>query len=162
MIKPVIICVDDQREVLAALMKDLEPLEELFELVECESANEVFGILDEYEASDRPVALMIADHVMPGVSGIDLLASIARDERFRSMRKLLLTGQASHADTIRAINTAEIDRYVAKPWSPADLLAVVKHLVTEFVFEVLPDDYLQYRPVLDESLVLRAMRKRRN
>ena len=162
MTRPVVICIDDQREVLAALLKDLAPLEDLFELIDCESADEAGQLLDELDAAGRFIALVIADHVMPGQSGIDFLASIARDERFCHMRKLLLTGLASHADTIRAINIAEIDRYIPKPWQPGELMNTVRYLITEFIFEVLPDDYLQYSNVLDDTLVLQEMRRRGN
>jgi two-component system chemotaxis response regulator CheY len=35
---------------------------------------------------------------------------------FKETRKILLTGQANHADTIRAVNEAHIDNYFEKPW----------------------------------------------
>ena len=158
MVKPAILCIDDQRDVLAALGKELDPLSEHFELVEAESAEEARALLDELEAAGQPVALIVADHVMPGTSGVDFLAELHRDGRFPFTRKLLLTGLATHADTIRAINDARIDRYVAKPWDAEQLRTVVRQLVTHFVLDHDPDDYARFREALDGEVMWARMR----
>ena len=46
-----IICIDDQREVLATLGKDLEPLETHCEMLSCESAEEAGEVLEELDAA---------------------------------------------------------------------------------------------------------------
>ena len=51
----------------------------------------------------------------------------------RAARRVLVTGQAGHEDTIRAINEAELDHYVAKPWDPEEFRAVVREQLTDFV-----------------------------
>ena len=160
MAKPVILCVDDQREVLAALTKDLDPLTKLLSVVDIESADEAKEVLDDLEAAGEPIALIISDHVMPGMSGVDLLAELAEDKRFANTRKLLLTGLATHEDTIRAINQAKIDHYIAKPWQPDELIASVKKLITRFVFDVYPDDYLRFQSVMDSDAMVELLGKR--
>ena len=42
--RPKIICVDDQREVLATLKKDLEEFTDLFKIEYCESAEEAYEL----------------------------------------------------------------------------------------------------------------------
>ncbi|QNN22183.1 response regulator [Planctomycetales bacterium ZRK34] len=160
MSKPVILCVDDQREVLAALTKDLEPLTSHFSLVDAESADEAIDVLDDLEAGGTPIALIISDHVMPGVSGVDFLSKIAAQSRFAKTRKLLLTGLATHEDTIRAINEGHIDNYTAKPWQPGTLLATVKKLISEYVFDALPDAYLDYKGVMDPDVMINRLQRR--
>lgn len=160
MSKPVILCVDDQREVLAALTKDLEPLTTHFSLVDAESADEALEVLDDLEAGGTPIALIISDHVMPGVSGVDFLSRVASQGRFAKTRKLLLTGLATHEDTIRAINEGHIDNYTAKPWQPGALLASVKKLITDYIFDALPDDYLSYKSLMDPDVMIKRLQRR--
>lgn len=151
-----IICVDDQREVLSAVMKDLQPLEQYFLLEECESAEECEALLDELDSAGAQVALVISDHIMPGRSGVELLAQLAADRRFAEMKKVLLTGQATHRDTIEAVNAARIDHYFEKPWDPDELLQISRRLVTEFVLAQRLD-YEPYAGVLDQATLYREL-----
>lgn len=153
-----IICVDDQPEVLDSVLRDLRPLAKFFRIEECESAAAVQTLLDEIADSGDQLGLVVSDHVMPGKNGVDLLGEISRDERFAGTRKILLTGQATHADTIRAVNEAHIDSYFEKPWKPHELLAQAKHLLTLFILEkgIAHEDYM---PVLDQSVLLEKLRR---
>ncbi len=153
-----IICVDDQPEVLDSVLRDLRPLAKFFRIEECESAAAVQTLLNEIADSGDQLGLVISDHVMPGKNGVDLLGEISKDERFAGTRKILLTGQATHADTIRAVNEAHIDSYFEKPWKPHELLAQAKHLLTLFILEkgIAHEDYM---PILDQSVLLEKLRR---
>ncbi|MGN0883626.1 MAG: response regulator [Candidatus Spyradosoma sp.] len=153
-----IICVDDQEEVLDSVLRDLRPLAKFFRIEGCESAAAAQTLMDEIAADGDMLGLVISDHVMPGKNGVDLLGSISKDDRFTATRKILLTGQATHADTIRAVNEAHIDSYFEKPWKPHELLAQAKHLLTLFIFDkgVEPADFL---PVLDQTVLLERLRR---
>ena len=106
-----LICVDDQREVLRAVLQDLQSFDSWVNIEDCESADEAIELMDELDSDGQMIALVISDHVMPGKTGVELLASIANDTRYIHTRKVLLTGQATHNDTINAINLAGIDHY---------------------------------------------------
>ena len=110
-----IICVDDQPEVLDSVLRDLRPLNSCFRLEGVESASECRELLEEFDQDGELTGLIISDHVMPGGSGVESLGGIAKDDRFAGTRKILLTGQATHADTIQAVNDAHIDNYLEKP-----------------------------------------------
>lgn len=145
-----IICVDDQQEVLDSVMRDLRPLTTHVRLEEASDVQECLDLLEQLDAEGEHVAVVISDQVMPGASGTDLLGKIASDRRFSKTRKVLLTGQATHADTINAINEGQVDNYVEKPWQPEKLQAIVKRLLTLYVLE----SGLEYRnlmPVLDQA-----------
>ena len=129
MAKRDIICVDDQREVLAALSKDLEVIGQDFEITNCETADEADELINQYVNEGRDIALLICDHIMPGENGVDFLARIHKDSRFSNVKKILLTGLATHEDTIRAINEARIDAYLEKPWDPDELVSTVKKVL---------------------------------
>ncbi|MDF2411868.1 response regulator [Aeromonas sp. 2HA2] len=128
-----LICVDDQREVLNAISRDLAPLASWLRVEECESAQECLTLMEELDTAGEQIALVVSDHVMPGLSGVELLTRIGLDGRFPHTRKILLTGQATHKDTIAAVNLARIDHYLEKPWQGAELLRVCRCLLTEFV-----------------------------
>ena len=66
---------------------------------------------------------------------------------------MLLTGQAGHEDTIRAINQADLDHYISKPWTPAELHAVVREQLTEYVLQNV-EDVLPYVAMLDGARLL--------
>ncbi|MBE6400418.1 MAG: response regulator [Verrucomicrobia bacterium] len=152
-----ILCVDDQAEVLDAVVRDLRPLQKFFRVEEAGSAEEAKKIIDETVRSGDYVGLVISDHVMPGETGVELLGAIFRDDRFSDTKKILLTGQANHADTIRAINEARIDNYFEKPWKPEDLVATAKKLLTRFILKK-GIDYKDYMPILDQATLLENLR----
>ncbi|MCR9367183.1 MULTISPECIES: response regulator [Vibrio diabolicus subgroup] len=152
-----VVCVDDQREVLSAVLQDLEPLHQWLNIEDCESAGEVLELMDELDAEGEMIALIISDHVMPGKTGVELLTEVSQDSRFVRTRKVLLTGQATHTDTINAINSAGIDRYFEKPWQASQLIECVRNLVTQYIFDM-GLDYTQYHEHLDQSVVFERLR----
>ncbi len=128
MAKGNIICVDDEREVLAALKKDLASLENEFIISDCETAGEAWELVEEMLQDGEEISLIICDHIMPGENGVQFLTRLYEDERFRDIKKVLLTGLATHQETIQAINDAHINLYMEKPWEADDLLDKVKLL----------------------------------
>ncbi len=151
-----IICVDDQPEVLDSVLRDLRPLTPHVRLEEASSVAECRELINQIDADGDHVALVISDQVMPEATGVELLRSIAADKRFAATRKVLLTGQASHADTIEAINDGHIDNYVEKPWQPEKLLAVVKRLLTLYVLDA-GLETAPLMPVLDQMTLINKL-----
>ncbi len=153
-----VLCVDDQREVLSAVAQDLEPLGDWLSIEECESAQEAMALMDELDQAGEWVAVVVSDHVMPNQTGIELLTDIAHDLRFKHTKKVLLTGQATHSDTITAINLAGIDRYFEKPWDAMQLRKAVCCLASEYIFDQ-GLDYTIYQPYLDQDVLLKHLRE---
>ena len=152
-----IICVDDQQEVLDSVMRDLRPLTTHVRLEEASSVADCMQLIDQIDDDGDHVALVISDQVMPGETGTELLGKIAADRRFAKTRKVLLTGQATHADTINAINDGHIDNYIEKPWQPEKLLTTVKRLLTLYVLDA-GLDHKEYMPVLDTTTLFSKLR----
>lgn len=153
-----IICVEDQPEVLESIVKDLQLFEPVFRLEECESAQEATELLEEIDLDGDFVGLIVSDHVMPGETGVDFLIRIHKDARFRHTKKLLLTGLATHQDTINAINHADIDRFIEKPWNKDLLVRYVKSLLTAFILDK-GINYESYLSFLDKELLFSRLRK---
>ena len=152
-----IICVDDQQEVLDSVMRDLRPLTTHVRLEEASSVADCLQLIDQIDDDGDHVAIVISDQVMPGETGTELLGKVAADRRFSKTRKVLLTGQATHADTINAINDGHIDNYIEKPWQPEKLLATVKRLLTLYVLDA-GLDHSEYMPVLDTTTLFTKLR----
>ncbi|MGL4602364.1 MAG: hypothetical protein ACRCVE_13020, partial [Plesiomonas sp.] len=72
-----LICVDDQREVLSAVVRDLDKLAHWINIEECESAAEAISLIDDLDAEGKQIALVVSDHIMPGKNGVDFLAELA-------------------------------------------------------------------------------------
>ena len=152
-----IICVDDQQEVLNAILNDLQPLATWLNIEDCESADEVLQLMDRLDEAGESIAVVISDHIMPGKTGVELLTQITQDTRFHNTKKVLLTGQASHTDTINAINQAGIARYFEKPWDTTNLIECVRSLVTDYIFDC-GLDYTQWQLELDQQIVFARLR----
>lgn len=154
-----ILCLEDQREVLNAIAEDLAEFDEIGIVEECESAEEAAALLDDIDSRGDYLAVVVSDHVMPGQTGVDFLTELKADGRFPRTRKILLTGLATHQDTIRAINQAAIDRYLEKPWTKAQLTQAVRELLTVFVLE----SGIDYEPIagrLDQQVLFDHLRHR--
>ena len=152
-----IICVDDQQEVLDSVLRDLRPLTPLIRLEESSGVSDCLKLMDQIDDDGDYVAIVISDQVMPGESGTELLGKVAADPRFAKTRKILLTGQATHADTIDAINEGQINNYIEKPWQPEKILAIVKRLLTLYILDT-GIDYKEYMPVLDQQTLFSNLR----
>lgn len=152
-----IICVDDQRDVLSAVARDLACFESWLNIEECESAAECLELIDEIDADGDYLAVVISDHVMPTKTGVELLGEIAEDGRFALCKKVLLTGQATHQDTINAVNNAHINHYFEKPWSSEELQAKVRQLLTQFIMES-GIDHHEYLQELDQSMLYQYLK----
>jgi two-component system chemotaxis response regulator CheY len=78
---------------------------------------------------------------------------------YQATRKVLLTGQAGHQDTIRAINEGGLNRYLTKPWNPAELVEVVRSELTQYVVQSGMNP-LPYLSVLEPEPLLECISKR--
>ncbi len=83
-----IIYVDDQREILSTLSKDLEMFSEYINIEECESAVEAIEIIEEIDAEGGKVAIIISDHIMPEMSGVEFLSKMHQDSRFTAKKNI--------------------------------------------------------------------------
>lgn len=154
-----ILCVDDEPAVLEAVERDLAPLETTFPLESAEDAAGARTLIDQIHASGDRVAVILCDHLMPGQTGVDFLIELNRNAATAATRKVLLTGQAGHQDTIDAVNHAGLQHYIAKPWQAGDLVATVRTQLTEFVLAqgIDPTPYLS---ALDTVKVAEAIHRK--
>ena len=125
-----IICVDDEASVLDSLKEQLKRQCPGCVIEIAESGEEALEILNELHADNCPVALVISDQIMPGMKGDELLTAIHQHNP--TALKILLTGQASPDAVFRAVNQADLYRYIAKPWEEADLSLTVTEALRRY------------------------------
>lgn len=154
-----ILVLEDEPEVRDAIVRDLDPFADQVRIEPADTVADAREVLAHLDADGDVLALVLADHRLPGTTGVEFLVALAADPQTVACRRVLITGQADHADTIRAINQAGLRHYVAKPWDPEDLRAVVREQLTDFVLEQ-DLDPLPHLRILDAQRVLPTLRGR--
>ena len=129
--KDTILCVDDEQIVRDSLKEQLKRAfgkEARIEAVETgEAALEVVEELQELETG---LPVVIADHIMPGLNGDELLCEI--HTRLPRTLKIMLTGQASAEAVGNAVNHGSLYRYIGKPWDRDDLVLTVREALRSY------------------------------
>lgn len=117
--KPIILAVDDDPSVLAAIARDLRRhYGEQYRVVRADSAAAALEQLDAATLRGDSVALFVVDQRMPQRSGLEFLAD-AR-ERYPDAKRVLLTAYADTDASIKAINETRLHYYLMKPWDPPE------------------------------------------
>lgn len=155
-----ILVVEDEPEVLDAIVRDISDFEDFFPIEMADTAEEARDIVEEIINQDDRIGLILCDHVLPGDNGVELLVELQHKEETNSTRKVLITGQAGLQETVRAVNEADLKHYIAKPWDKEELVGIVKELLTSYVLDHV-DDVLPYMKVLDGGRIAEAIRKGR-
>ncbi|MDX1674388.1 MAG: FAD-dependent oxidoreductase [Longimicrobiales bacterium] len=117
--RPVILAVDDEPTVLAAVARDLRrEYGEDYRVLRAGSGEEALEVLRQLKLKSEPVALLVVDQRMPGMSGVAMLREAV--ELFPEARRVLLTAYADTEAAIQAINDVRLDFYLMKPWDPPE------------------------------------------
>jgi thioredoxin reductase (NADPH) len=117
--RPALLVVDDEPPVLRAVQRDLRTrFGETYRVLRAGSGGEAEDTMRELRKRGETLALVLADQRMPGMTGVELLES-ARD-LFPKAKRALLTAYADTDAAIAAINRAQIDYYLQKPWDPPE------------------------------------------
>ena len=115
--RPVILLVDDEEMILNALRR----------LLSQENKYDVITALSGAEALERikekSVDLIVSDQRMPGMSGLELLQEIKKEQP--QAVRILLSGYTDFNVLAEAINEGEIFKFIAKPWDNNRLLSAI-------------------------------------
>ena len=119
MARPILLAVDDDVNVLEAVVQDLRRnYGAEYRVMRAASGQAALDTLAQVKAREEPVALLLSDQRMPGMSGVEFLER-SRDE-YPEARRVLLTAYADTEAAIQAINSARIHYYLNKPWDPPE------------------------------------------
>jgi CheY-like chemotaxis protein len=122
--KPVILCVDDEPDILHSLKMQLKnefKNDYFYELAE--SADEALDLLKDFQ-EEVQVIVVISDWLMPGIKGDELLIKV--HQKYPKIIKVMLTGQADAAALQRAVQEADLYCCLYKPWNSKELIETIK------------------------------------
>ena len=119
MAKQSILVIDDEPAIRDMLQIALDAAG--FKVVLAEDAKQAYPII-----IDTPPDLILLDWMMPGTSGIELLRRLRRDET--NVPVIMLTAKVEEASKIAGLDSGA-DDYIAKPFSPRELVSRVKAIL---------------------------------
>lgn len=128
--KPILLTVDDDPGVSRAVARDLRRhYGKAYRVLRTESGPQALETLRELKLRGDMVAVLLADHRMPEMSGLEFLEEAM--DLFPRARRALLTAYADTDAAIQAINVVDLDHYLLKPWDPPEekLYPVVDSLI---------------------------------
>ncbi len=122
--KPVILCVDDEPDILNTLKMQLKnefKNDYFYELAE--SGDEALDLLKDFQ-EEVQVIVVISDWLMPGIKGDELLIKV--HQKYPKIIKVMLTGQADAGALQRAVQEADLYSCLYKPWNSKELIKTIK------------------------------------
>lgn len=90
---------------------------------------------------DTAPDLILADWMMPMMTGVELTQRLKREPSTAEIPIILLTAKSDENDKIKGFDVG-VDDYVVKPFSPRELLARIKAVLRRAVIEEKQDDHL--------------------
>jgi thioredoxin reductase (NADPH) len=134
MTAPILFIVDDDAGVVDALRDDLDRrFGEDFRVLGTSSPSTALSMLHDLADTGERVALLIADHAMPEMSGVEFLAR-ARVWHPGAKRVLLVERDySSRSPVVQAMLRGDADYHITKPWLlEQDLYLIVSEFLAEW------------------------------
>ncbi len=144
--KDVILCIDDEIIVLDSLKEQLQNAYEDYHIEVAESGEEAMEIINDIIQDKTELPVVIADFIMPGMKGDELLKKIYHI--MPGTKNILLTGQASIEGVSNAVNNANLYRFIAKPWDKEDLILTTKEALRS---------YYQEKTIIKQNIELKEL-----
>lgn len=114
-----ILIVDDEKEVLNALRTTFERAKQFkSKIITAESSEKAMNILKNQEFD-----LVLSDYKIPGINGIELLREVKN--KYPDTVRMLITGYSDLKTAREAINLAEVNNYLEKPWDNEELRSII-------------------------------------
>lgn len=130
-----VLVVDDESR-MRKLVRDFLVKKD-FEVVEAEDGEQAIDIF----YSDKDIALIILDVMMPKMNGYEVCRTIRKDSK---VPIIMLTAKAEEQDELLGFNLG-VDEYISKPFSPKILVARVEAILRRT--NAMSDDKLEYEGI---------------
>jgi DNA-binding response OmpR family regulator len=118
---PLVLVADDDRDIVRLLTTALGRAG--YEVVTAADGAEALAL-----AEERRPSLLVLDVAMPELDGLEVLRRVRADPANENLPVILLSARAQESDVARGYETGA-SKYVSKPFSPRELVAVVDELV---------------------------------
>lgn len=124
--------VDDEPEIRSTLSATLRRAMPHLRVLTAENGEEGLRML-----AANQVDLILSDHRMPGMSGIDFLVEARR--RQPSVARVIMTAHPETEVVVRGINDAMLGRFLIKPFRTKDVVATLRQVLDERQARMLKD-----------------------
>lgn len=98
-------------------------------------------------ARRHPVDLVVLDLMLPGLSGLEVCRVLRGDKTTESLPIIMVTARAEETDRIVGLDIGA-DDYLAKPFSPNELVARVRALIRRSKRAETPPVMLTFGPIV--------------
>ena len=116
-----ILVVDDETSIREMLVISLESAG--YNVLQAENAKTAHSLV-----LDKHPDLILLDWMMPVTTGLELLRRLKRDEMTDHIPVIMLTAKAEESSKISGLDSGA-DDYIAKPFSPRELLSRIKAIL---------------------------------
>jgi two-component system response regulator VicR len=110
-----ILCIEDEPEMI-----------DLIRLILGRRGFDVVGAAGGKEGLEKvrqePPDLILLDLMMPDMDGWEVYQQIKADEKTKNIPVIVVTAKAQSIDKVLGLHIAKVDDYIAKPFSPQELL----------------------------------------
>ncbi|NJM27440.1 MAG: response regulator [Pseudanabaena sp. RU_4_16] len=131
MMRPTIICVDDEWNILRSLGEQLRRnFGKDYDIELVNDGEDAISLCEELTAEGINIPLIISDQNMQGMKGDTLLIQL--HTLYPKTLKIMLTGQADADSVGNVVNAASLYRYIRKPWDETDLILTITEALRRF------------------------------
>jgi len=117
-----ILCIEDEPEMI-----------DLIRLILGRRGFEVVGAAGGKEGLEKvrqhPPELVLLDLMMPDMDGWEVYQQMKADDKTKNIPVIVVTAKAQSIDKVLGLHIAKVDDYIAKPFSPQDLLNSVEKVL---------------------------------
>ncbi len=120
-----ILVVDDETEVLKLLQETLKTVK----TIDCNvtlASNGEYGLK---HVKEGDFDIVLSDYQMPQMNGIEFLKEVKKESP--DAVRFMITGQGDLKVAKEAINEADIDQYIEKPWDTDELILTIRKALGE-------------------------------
>ena len=117
-----ILCIEDEAEMI-----------DLMRLILGRRGYDVKGAISGMEGlkmiREHAPDLILLDLMMPEMDGWEVYQQIKAEEKTRNIPVIVVTAKAQSIDRVLGLHIAKVDDYIAKPFSPQELLSSVEKVL---------------------------------
>lgn len=135
--KPRVLYLDDDEANLVTFRANFRDQYEIFTAT---TPVDAYNMIDEHA-----IQVVITDHQMPSMSGVDFLASVSRD--FPEVKRILLTGYSDMVPLMEAINKGRVSAVLSKPFNTVEISKVVH------------EAWAQFKDMLEKDVLIKQLRR---
>ncbi|HQU35232.1 MAG: Alkaline phosphatase synthesis transcriptional regulatory protein PhoP [Anaerolineales bacterium] len=119
-----ILCIEDEAEMI-----------DLMRLILGRRGYDVKGAISGMEGlkmiREHAPDLILLDLMMPEMDGWEVYQQIKADEKMKGTPVIVVTAKAQSIDRVLGLHIAKVDDYIAKPFSPQELLTSVEKVLNK-------------------------------